>query len=162
MKNISTTLFKGWNKEIEEWIYGSLIIETIQNRKIYYIADLDVRIDVEDDSSAFLQWLYEVDSMSVSQFTGFFDSTEWELLTTEEKKFYQWLYNKLGLQLWQGRLIFGSDILEATDVFEGTMRGRVVWNGNGWYVEDGFDEYLDKIVFSYYIIGNSYNIDEVK
>jgi len=155
--NIATNLLKGWNEERGMWVYGSLVVEAIQNKKNYYIADLDVRVDIEDDASAFLQGLYKVDPVSVSQFTGFFDDTGWDTLTVEDKEVYKWLYDTLGLQLWRGQLIFGGDILDGVDAFDEQIRGKVYWNINGWYVGGNFNNYLNEIILPHYVVGNSYN-----
>ena len=56
----------------------------------------------------------EVDSNTVGQFTGFYDSTKWEDLTPEEQEAF--LHQPDGWEntpdIWPGREIFEGDILE--------------------------------------------------
>lgn len=71
----------------------------------------------------------EVDSNTVGQFTGFYDSTKWEDLTPEEQQTFLnqpdgW---KNTPDLWHGQPIFDGDILEFANKDGSVARYEVKW-----------------------------------
>ena len=125
-------IFRGKVIGKEWWAHGAYSYHPVEKRGFI--------VNVGIDNVGPIAHLIEVDPVTKGQFTGLYDATTWEELTPEEQKFYK-------KKDWQGRMIFGGDILEAhydEKHPEDTTRTVVIWSrigfqnhGAGWYMKQG-------------------------
>lgn len=119
-------VFRGRKTYFGEWVMGYYFFKNYEN------ADpLHIIIDCEGQ-------YHIVDPDTVGQFTGLYDATAWEDLSSDEQQ----IFNKCE---WRGRMIFEGDILEAhydERYPEDATRTVVIWSqigfqdhGIGWYMK---------------------------
>lgn len=89
------------------------------------------------------------------QFTGFYDTTEWEELTTEEQQRFLLSGNKP--EYWTGRKIYEGDIIQFyTDELNGWKVFDVGWIHNGFYFLPFGNTWELSHSHKYKILGNKY------
>ena len=95
-------LFCAKRKNIDEWVCGSYVRQ--YGKHMIYLEGAD------DDGFEY----YHVDPETVRPFTGLYDCTKWEELTTEEQArfLYQYDGTQRSKEDWKGRPIFCGDIVK--------------------------------------------------
>lgn len=167
-------LFKGKNFEIEAWFTGIPITTHIGTFMVF-----------EENPHYCSQYGYmeidglcEVDSNTISEFTGLYDCTTWEELTEEEQEQFllEWncKENRNNTEDdWKGRKIFENDIVEFTvfdyNGIDTQYKGVVVYSGSRFMIwkskeseyygnDGGFD--LDWVLYQddeFKVVGNIFD-----
>ncbi len=110
-------LFRGKTKNTNEWVYGDLVRLKDGNKEIPHIYGFG-----------------EVIPETIGQFTGLYDNTKWEELTTEEQALflYPLLGGKHSKDEWKGKPIYENDLVKSDDgcVF------IVIYNMGAWAIFD--------------------------
>ena len=109
-------LFRGKN-EYRGWIYGDLRNYEKSGAKAIFSHELLHRIEVIPET--------------VGQFTGLYDATPWEELTTDEQAMFLYPENggKRSKEDWKGKPIFEGDIMPVWENGE-EYHYKVVYNGD--------------------------------
>lgn len=110
--------FRGIKEEDKKWLYGSLVnnlfIKTATKEPSCYIIDSQkMEYDCWEDVGELAED-YEVIPETVGQWTGFYDFTEWEDATEEQKSYaYQLakISNKTPKEEWRGVKVYEGDAL---------------------------------------------------
>lgn len=106
--NMSEYLYRGMRIDTREWVYGYLVVHndgTVDNR-VHSIFTGHSGFGFNEGLN--FEW-YEVIPETIGQFTGFFDKSCWDNLPEKERNIPLLEYKK---ETWQGRKIFGGDVLE--------------------------------------------------
>lgn len=131
-------IFCGKRLDDGEWVEGSLL-QCGENAYIFVGKGPDFPYDFR---------AHKVDTATVGQFSGLYDSTKWEDLTDAEKlDFYRQHYiGEDGMSvrfqciddvkpLWRGKRIFEGDIVNGLFLFEKTVAGVVAFRDGSFGVK---------------------------
>lgn len=117
-------LFRGKRKENGKWVYGGIMTD-----------DDYVAICRCNDFYGWYEHI-EVIPETVGQFTGLYDATPWEELTTDEQAWFLYPENgdKRSKDDWKGKPIFEGDICR----FREWNNGDMCWIGKVYFEHQQF------------------------
>lgn len=153
---------EAWKEHCKDgFVYGSLIVD----KDRYFIAvsaQCSINYCVNNGRVSMIEVIPE----TVGQFTGLYDSTLWEELTTEEQAYFLYLENgdKHSKEEWNGKPIFEGDIVNfkttAYHFKKCRIKYQICYARYCAIDNNGYEYPMDK-TFEYEVIGNIHdNPDE--
>lgn len=169
-------LFRGKRKDNGEWVCSGNLIQFFDNNtREVYISQYGERCnavhDIDTDNIETITCkngarFYKVIPETVGQYTGLYDSTKWEELTTEEQAYFLYPANggKHSKEEWNGKPIFEEDIVNfkttAYHFKKCRIKYQVCYARYCAIDNTGYEYPMDKI-FEYKVIGNIHDNPEL-
>ena len=145
---------------------GKLKSDNGKNKKGDWVFGDLVRIKDGDHIHTYIYGFGEVDPSTVGQFTGLYDGTKWEELTTEEQAFFLYPANggKRSKEEWKGKPIFEGNIVNfkttAYHFKNCRIKYRICYAKYCAIDNDGYEYPMDK-TFKYEVIGSIHDNPEL-
>lgn len=110
MNIMRTIIFRAKSIDTNEWVYGNLRQGNMGTR---IMEEVETPSTMSDPCGGIETIYHAVNSETVGQFTGLYDSTKWDELTCEEQRKFMERYH-LHPEDWKGKEIYEGDILGFT------------------------------------------------